>query len=523
MTDVLTKYSEKCQNSEIDSKNQLIHTLRSYNKEKEKTIVELEVKLAESEEKIKSLSVKVEESKRPSQLNVMSQKSNQNYQDLDNKNLRLIEEKYETILSDLKSDQRKEMEGLKHEIMKLEQHNKRCVTDLELKLAKQEERNKSLILQNAEIVKRIEEVEKLHVTKDNGQKSQQEQDRDGSKNSLLTDQKTSRNDTKDRHEKVLFNSKQNKELSNFYRCNLEINNIKYTSSEQAYQAEKARFHNQSAICNLIMKETSPFIIKSLSDNITTSNEWHDKKVEIMKEIISHKFKQCKQFRQKLLANKGKELIEDVPDVFWGKGTREQPGKNMLGTLMNQLQHDEGNHMEETVTQTSEPTVRIIGDSQVQHINPERVAGMNIIKPTLAYNFDECLKAVKEIPSESVDVDNVVIQCTVNEAKRSSENDCIQKCKRVITELRKKCDKSKIIISGPIPDINGNEREVWVFNRMRRELRNIDNNLVFLTNHSRFVDRGGWPLEHLYRDSIHPSSQGINIIVANMKKTCLYQG
>ncbi len=124
-----------------------------------------------------------------------------------------------------------------------------------------------------------------------------------------------------------------------------INNVKYSSIEQAYQAEKARFHDQSALCNLIMKETSPFTIKSLSDNIDTNEAWHDKKVGIMKEILVQKYKQCKQFRHKLMENTGKELVEDVPEVFWGRGTKEEKGKNMLGKLLQELQGEEIEYVE----------------------------------------------------------------------------------------------------------------------------------------------------------------------------------
>ena len=158
----------------------------------------------------------------------------------------------------------------------------------------------------------------------------------------------------------------------------------------------------------------------------------------------------------------------------------------MGKILEDLRDRHDKDEDVTGVVVTEPVVWSLGDSQVQRVNPQKISGIKVS----AYNLDECVAKVKA--------------------------ECIRKMKTLIAEVRKKSNNAKIVVSGPVPDLQGNGREVMVFNRMKRELNNVDQNLVFLNNHNKFVK----PNENLYWNPAHPSVQGVKVLAYNIRQACV---
>ncbi len=138
---------------------------------------------------------------------------------------------------------------------------------------------------------------------------------------------------------VMFRSHKD-ELSNFYPCTLHIYGDKFKSSEAAYQFAYAAEHDEWEIAEQIKNARTAAEAKRLSKQIPLeqiSDQWNDKKVDIMREVLEEKFNQCHQFRQKLQQTGSKTLIENTDNPFWARGP-DGNGRNKLGELLMDLRN-----------------------------------------------------------------------------------------------------------------------------------------------------------------------------------------
>lgn len=118
-------------------------------------------------------------------------------------------------------------------------------------------------------------------------------------------------------------------LSNFHQAEQIVDYRMYPTNEHYYQSQKAK---DPEVRDWIASAPTPFLamkggralrIFEMVDN------WHDRKVEVMKEGLVAKFRDNPGLRDKLLETGDAELYEDSPtDKFWGV-----KGKNMLGILL----------------------------------------------------------------------------------------------------------------------------------------------------------------------------------------------
>ena len=102
-------------------------------------------------------------------------------------------------------------------------------------------------------------------------------------------------------------------LSNLYKCTLDIDGVIYNSSEQYYQAEKARAHGDIASYSRIMMESDPAEIKRLDKSISrnpaiTSSNDKQHGLQIMERALISKFSNPR-LRSFLLATRKKKIIE----------------------------------------------------------------------------------------------------------------------------------------------------------------------------------------------------------------------
>lgn len=129
-------------------------------------------------------------------------------------------------------------------------------------------------------------------------------------------------------------------LSNYYERPITFMNIKYNSSEAAYQAQKCFNENDKYLfCGLTADEA-----KKMGRKVVCRPDWNDIKVSVMEKVVDAKFYQHPDLREKLIATGDEFLCEGNwwGDDFWGmkfsgvysSSTALLHGENHLGkTLM----------------------------------------------------------------------------------------------------------------------------------------------------------------------------------------------
>jgi len=126
------------------------------------------------------------------------------------------------------------------------------------------------------------------------------------------------------------------EFSNFGLADVPYGGIIYPSVENFYQAMKTT----NPVMRKHIASVSPEEAKALGRKVTlrTDIDWDNIKEEIMRTGLHIKFSENKEWLRKLLATKGKPLIEwnTWDDTFWGKDIKSEQGDNRLGTLLEEI-------------------------------------------------------------------------------------------------------------------------------------------------------------------------------------------
>ena len=109
-------------------------------------------------------------------------------------------------------------------------------------------------------------------------------------------------------------------MSNFYNCEFTINNLKFHSSEQMIQFNKAK-HFGDYVTMSQMNADTPLECKQLSRDIANYDEdnWRQVAQNMCQEGITEKFKQNPTLSSILVNTGDKKLIECSFDKFWGTG------------------------------------------------------------------------------------------------------------------------------------------------------------------------------------------------------------
>ena len=124
-------------------------------------------------------------------------------------------------------------------------------------------------------------------------------------------------------------------LSNFYACQTEYHNVKYPTSEHAYQAAKT---NNPIQREAIKNADTPDDAKRLGRRVEIKSNWDEIKDEVMYEIVLNKFKN-KRMQAKLLATENEQLVEGNywHDNHFGscycKKCLQKPKGNVLGKIL----------------------------------------------------------------------------------------------------------------------------------------------------------------------------------------------
>ena len=119
-------------------------------------------------------------------------------------------------------------------------------------------------------------------------------------------------------------------LSNFWHAPFIWGDIKWPTSEHAYQAAKTvDFEEQKRI----RKTNSPGKAKRLGRKVSKREDWDSIKIDIMYQIVYNKFSQNSDLKQWLLNTK-EAYIEETnswDDTFWG--VCNGAGNNNLGKIL----------------------------------------------------------------------------------------------------------------------------------------------------------------------------------------------
>ena len=134
-------------------------------------------------------------------------------------------------------------------------------------------------------------------------------------------------------------------LSNFYKCDIEHQGIKYTSVEAFYVAMKVNdqqlingvYYTPGDFREMISKISIPGVVKKIGQKVKLRSDWREKKLEYMNWAIREKFKN-ENLADLLKSTADLELVEQNSwhDNFWGKCVCNRckgNGKNHLGKIL----------------------------------------------------------------------------------------------------------------------------------------------------------------------------------------------
>ena len=110
-------------------------------------------------------------------------------------------------------------------------------------------------------------------------------------------------------------------MSNFYNCEFTSNHIKFHSSEQLIQFNKAKHFGDHVTMSQILYADTPLECKQLSRDIANYDDENWKQVarNMCQDGIMEKFKQNPSIGETLLNTGNKRLVECSFDKFWGTG------------------------------------------------------------------------------------------------------------------------------------------------------------------------------------------------------------
>lgn len=135
-------------------------------------------------------------------------------------------------------------------------------------------------------------------------------------------------------------------FSNWYKCDVIIDSVKYVCVEQYMMAQKAKLFKDEQIYREIMTSNSPRTHKRLGRKVRNFNGyiWEKYRFDIVFRANLAKFKLNEDLKKELLATGDKIIAESSPyDRIWGTGRAidhkwaKNPdkwfGKNLLGKCL----------------------------------------------------------------------------------------------------------------------------------------------------------------------------------------------
>lgn len=125
-------------------------------------------------------------------------------------------------------------------------------------------------------------------------------------------------------------------LSNFWPCRVQLDGEFYNSAEAAYVAAKT---TDTGLRKQIQNMAKPGDIKRFGRTIPLRPDWEEVKVPMMLDLLRQKFAAGSELGDKLLATRGRQIVEGNTwgDTFWGVCNGN--GANTLGRLLMQVRNE----------------------------------------------------------------------------------------------------------------------------------------------------------------------------------------
>lgn len=126
-------------------------------------------------------------------------------------------------------------------------------------------------------------------------------------------------------------------LSNFYQCEITIDDITYKSAEAAFQAQKTLSEEERKK----FVDMEPKRAKAYGKRVKLRDDWEDIKLGIMENVIRQKFTQNEYLRNKLIETGDRPLCElnTWNDTFWGVSAKTGKGENHLGKILMKIRKE----------------------------------------------------------------------------------------------------------------------------------------------------------------------------------------
>lgn len=131
-------------------------------------------------------------------------------------------------------------------------------------------------------------------------------------------------------------------LSNFYVAEFPYNGERWKTVEHAFQAAKCADLKDA---KMIKSKETPGQAKCFGRQVKMREDWDTYRVQVMRDLLRHKFLYNDDLLEGLLQTGHTKLIEGNTwhDNFWGQCTCSKcsstKGQNMLGTLLMELRRD----------------------------------------------------------------------------------------------------------------------------------------------------------------------------------------
>lgn len=152
-------------------------------------------------------------------------------------------------------------------------------------------------------------------------------------------------------------------LSNFHKSTVRFNGRTYPTAEHAYQHDRATYLGRHTIANQVLCAPTPQEAKKAGNRAGRSHQWDLCKQDRLKDIVTAKFMQHPDLRDKLISMGNTTLIEATYDSFWGAGASITArrlidgtwhGRNVFGSILDQVR-TEMRRIVATQGQNSSPT------------------------------------------------------------------------------------------------------------------------------------------------------------------------
>lgn len=137
-------------------------------------------------------------------------------------------------------------------------------------------------------------------------------------------------------------------FSNFFPSPFKLGGEDYLHVEQYYQHVKACHHGDDATAERILSLSNPWRIKVLGDNIESNSTWLPRRMKVLYDGVSAKFRQNWPLHDELLRSKGLKLYEATTDLYFACGigydskkweTMDWKGDNVAGLVVMKVREE----------------------------------------------------------------------------------------------------------------------------------------------------------------------------------------